>query len=133
MVWHQYVWEAATGNEVDASDEEHEGGTHQEPLHIDDWIDFNSDELEYLWAILQEYLYDSGRRLFPTMRFEAFARFCHDPSRYMYREGIFDAEYWIDTHTGELEYMWALLKRSKSQFVLRVPYDVFAQFCYACR
>jgi hypothetical protein len=44
MVWYQYVWEATTGNEADWSDDENEK-IHQEPLHIDDWIDFNSEQL----------------------------------------------------------------------------------------
>ena len=130
MVWHQYVWEATTGNEVDGSDEEHDS-LYQEPLHIDDWIDFNSDELEYLWAILQEYMDDAGSCPFPKMRFEDFARFCHDPP--MFIEGVFHSAYWIDTHSDELGYMWKLLRRTKSQFIHRTTYESFTQFCYNSR
>jgi hypothetical protein len=127
MVWYQYVWEASTGNEVDASDDDNDG---QEPLHVDDWIDYNSDELEYLWAILREYIDDAGSRIFPNMSYEDFARFCHDPP--MYR-GQFDMEFWIDTHTEELAYMWKLLKRTKSQFIRHVPYESFTYFCFRSR
>lgn len=127
MVWHQYVWEATNGNEAEWSDEENDK-LNQEPAHIDDWIDFNSDHLEYLWAILQEYLYDSGSRIFPTMRFEDFARFCREPP--MCVEGVFAMEFWIDEHAEELSYMYKLLK---GNMLYRPTYQEFTQFCYASR
>jgi hypothetical protein len=130
MVWYQYVWEATTGNEADWSDDENEK-IHQEPLHIDDWIDFNSEQLEYLWAIIQEYLDDAVSHVFPTMRFEDFARFCHEPP--MCVDGVFDTEFWIDRHSEELTYIWKLLKRTKSFLLYRTTYEEFTQFCYASR
>ena len=130
MVWNQYVWEATNGNEAEWSDDENEK-LNQEPLHIDDWIDFNSQQLEYLWAILQEYIDDAGSRIFPAMRFEDFARFCHEPP--VYTERIFDAEFWIDRHSEELSYIWKLLMITKSNFLHRTAYEEFTHFCYTYR
>jgi len=128
MVWSQYVWEASTGTEADLSDDDDR--VHDEPLHIDDWIDYNSDELEYLWAILQEYMYDAGRCPIPKMRFEDFARFCHDPQP-VYTGRVFDVEYWIDVHGEELGHMWKMLRRTS--FLHRTTYETFSYFCYSSR
>jgi len=130
MVWNQYVWEATTGNEVDWSDDENVQNNN-EPLHIDDWIDFNSGELEYLWVIIQETVYDSGSRLFEKMMYEDFARFCFDPPEY--QGGVFDVAYWIDTHEDELAYIWKQLKCTKSKLIYQTTFETFAHFCYRFR
>ena len=130
MVWNQYVWEATTGNEADWSDDENDPNNH-EPMHIDDWIDFNSDELEYLWAVLQETVYDSGSRLLEKMTSEDFARFCYDPPEY--REGLFDVAYWIDTHEDELGYLWKQLRFTRSKMIHQATFDAFTHFCYRYR
>lgn len=129
MVWYQYVWEATTGNEAEWSDDEH--AQHQEPVHVDDWLDFNSDELDYLWTILQEYMYDAGSRLLAKMGREDFARFCFDPPAY--REGQFDVAFWIDTHEEALAHMWRLLTYTKSTMIRQTTYETFAHFCYRYR
>jgi hypothetical protein len=127
MVWNQYVWEASTGNEADMSDGENDGN-HQDVVHVDDWIDFNSDELDYLWAILTEYMHDKGGRpiCFHSTRYDDFARFCYEPPEVRQE---FELEYWIHVHTEELAYMWKLLKRTKTHLLHRTTYDEFAFFC----
>ena len=129
MVWNQYVWEATTGNEVDISDDEE--SQFQQPIHIDDWIDFNSEEINYLWAIIQEYSYDACSSLLMHMRSEDLARFCHDPP--MYFIGDFNTAYWIDTHSEELRYIWKLLRNTRSRLIYQTTYEDFAYFCYTSR
>jgi hypothetical protein len=130
MVWNQYVWEASTGNEADMSDGENDGN-HQDTLHIDDWIDFNSEELDYLWAILHEYLYEKGGRpiCFHSTNYEDFARFCYEPPFREFDTPVFELEHWIDTHNVELLYMWKLLKRTNSHLLHRTTYEDFTSFC----
>ena len=130
MVWHQYVWEATTGNEADMSDDEYESQL-QQPVHIDDWIDFNSEELNYLWAVIQEYSYDACSNLLRHMRSEDLARFCRDPP--MYFRGDFNTDYWIDTHSEELRYIWKLLRNTKSRLLYQTAYEDFTYFCYMSR
>jgi hypothetical protein len=127
MVWNQYVLEASTGNEAEWSDDENDGHN-TEYLHIDDWIDFNSDEIDYAWAVLREYLDDAGSRICPSMTYEDFARFCHEPPEPT-EMSVFEEEYWVDTHSEELSYMWKILKRTKSSFLFRTTYEMFTQFC----
>lgn len=127
MVWNQYVWEATTGNEADVSDDEYEA-QFQQPVHIDDWIDFNSEELSYLWSIIQEYSYDACSNLLQYMTNEDLARFCYDPP--LYFEGDFNTAYWIDTHSEELRYIWKLLRKTKCRLLYQTTYDEFAYFCY---
>ena len=129
MVWYQYVWEANTGNEADLSDDDDK--LQEEPLHVDDWIDFNSDELEYLWAILQETMYDSGSSLLSNMKYEDLARFCFDPP--MYNEGVFEVEFWIDTNMEELWYMWKLLNRTRSMMIRHASFKMFTHYCFRFR
>jgi len=130
MVWHQYVWEATTGNEADVSDDDYESHVH-DPIHIDDWIDFNSGELNYLWAIIQEYGYDANSTLLRNMTCEDLARFFYDPP--LFHERTFDLEYWVDKYSEELEYTWKLLRNTRSRLVHKTTYEDFTFFCYTSR
>lgn len=127
MVWNQYVWEATTGNEVDWSDDE--DGGRQETLLVDDWLDYNADELGYMWGIVCAHVYDTMRNPWPAMTREALGRFCFD--QYTYDPRSFEAAHWIDQHEDLLSDLWRKLRphvmRSK------VAYEEFAQFCYAHR
>ena len=78
MVWNQYVYEATTGNEIDYSDDEYENDQ-LELMHIDDWRDFYSSELEYMWNILRQYLYDANYpgHILIHETYEDFIRFCY--------------------------------------------------------
>lgn len=126
MVWHQYVWEATTGNEVDWSDDE--DGRGQEPCHIDDWLDHNSDALGYMWGIVQTHAYESQVDLWPTMNKEALGRLCFDQLTYDPRS--FEAAHWIDTNERPLKDLWRMLR---PHFLRRIDYEEFAQFCYSHR
>jgi len=57
MVWHQYVWEATTGNEVVASDDENDQDT--DPLSFEDWELQYSDVLHMMWNTTRTLLHDA--------------------------------------------------------------------------
>ena len=59
MVWNQYVYEAMNGSEAYNSENEDENNI-EEPLHITDWELIYQEELRYMWANIQQYLYDSS-------------------------------------------------------------------------
>ena len=50
-----------------------------EPLHIDDWRDFQHEHLQYMWGLLRQYLYDAGypAGIMRHATFEDFIRFIH--------------------------------------------------------
>lgn len=56
MVWHQYVWEATTGNEAHLSDDEDQDTT---PLSFEDWELYNSDALRMMWNTARTLLDDA--------------------------------------------------------------------------
>jgi hypothetical protein len=73
MVWSQYVWEANTGFDPDASDND---DSHEDtPLNIEDWEVEYSDELSRMWNTIQLLLYDAGIQ--HSGRFVDFVEFCH--------------------------------------------------------
>ena len=57
MVWHQYVWEATTGNEANLSDDENDQDTH--PISFEDWELYHSDALHMMWNTMRTLLYDA--------------------------------------------------------------------------
>jgi hypothetical protein len=81
MVWEQYIYESNYNTETQLdSDEDHDHYDH--PLHIDDWRDSYSDELEYMWMILKRYLGDAhlNNSIMDQACFDDFARFVHHHS-----------------------------------------------------
>ena len=57
MVWSQYVYEASTGFEHDASDDD--DFIDDTPLNIEDWEVEYSDELRYMWDMINTLMYDA--------------------------------------------------------------------------
>ena len=72
MVWSQYVWEASTGFDPDASDDD--DAREDAPLNIEDWEVEYSDELTRMWNTIQLLLYDAGIQ--HSGRFVDFVEFC---------------------------------------------------------
>jgi hypothetical protein len=58
MVWSQYVYEATTGFDADASDDDELNDN--TPLNIEDWEVEYSDELKMMWNTIRTLLYDAG-------------------------------------------------------------------------
>jgi hypothetical protein len=72
MVWSQYVYEANNGFDHDISDDdEYSDDT---PLNIEDWEVQYSDEIRYIWNMINTLLYDS--QLTHTGKFCDFVEFC---------------------------------------------------------
>lgn len=101
MVWSQYVYEATTGFEpTQGSDDE--DFNDEVPLNIEDWEVQYSDELWYMWGVLNTLLNDAY--IGHTGKFCDFVEFCymeHDP----YQERI-SCEY-----EQNLSYIWKSLRR----------------------
>ena len=82
MVWNQYVYEAMNGSEAYNSENEEEI-TIEEPLHITDWELIHQEELRYMWANIQQYLYDSAfsGRILNYATYDDFVSFCFEMSK----------------------------------------------------
>jgi hypothetical protein len=74
MVWSQYVYEATTGFDADASDDDELNDN--TPLNIEDWEVEYSDELKMMWNTIRTLLYDAG--LEHSGQFCDFVEFCYD-------------------------------------------------------
>lgn len=78
MVWHQYVWEATTGNEADLSDNELDQDT--QPETFEDWELRYSDVIHMLWNTMRTLMHDA--HIIYSGDINDFSRFCytdHDP------------------------------------------------------
>ena len=82
MVWSQYVYDANYGTDVIDNDDEEYDEHDDTPLHIDDWRDFYSYELEYMWSLLNGYIEQSylNNTLLRNATYEDFVRFCFNLS-----------------------------------------------------
>jgi hypothetical protein len=107
MVWHQYVWEATTGNEATLSDDENTQDT--DPLSFEDWELQYSDVLGMLWNTTRTLLHDA--HIFHRGELCDFVAFCymeHDP---LYTRVCFEYEeqtIWIEEH---LAHVWKNIRR----------------------
>jgi len=78
MVWGQYVYEATTGFDADVSDDE--DFNDNTPLNVEDWEIQHSDELWYMWGMINTLMHDA--HIEHTGEFCDFVEFCymeHDP------------------------------------------------------
>lgn len=105
MVWSQYVYEATDGFDTDVSvdDEEYQPEFH---LNIHDWSVEYSDELWYLWDMINLYIHDAFLEnvIFTECDFTEFVDFCYACDKYS-----------VDTcidypYTGQLSYIWSKIQ-----------------------
>ena len=105
MVWSQYVYEATTGFDTSqASDDE--DFTDDTPLNVEDWEVQYSDELWYMWGMMNTLLNDAY--IEHTGKFCDFVEFCymeHDS----YHERV------TSEHEEKLIYIWRHLRRVVNQ------------------
>jgi hypothetical protein len=100
MVWSQYVFEATTGFDTYASDDDEFNDN--TPLSIEDWEVEYSDELRMMWNTIRTLMYDA--HIEHSGEFCDFVEFCyteHDP----YHERV-SSEY-----EEQLHYIWTCIRR----------------------
>ena len=101
MVWSQYVYEATTGFDTShASDDE--DFNDEIPLNVEDWEIQHSDELWYMWGMINTLTYDP--RIEHTGKFCDFVEFCY-MENYPYQERV-TCEY-----DENLHHIWKSLRR----------------------
>jgi hypothetical protein len=105
MVWSQYVYEATTGFETSqASDDE--DFTDDTPLNVEDWEVQYSDELWYMWGMMNTLLNDAY--IEHTGKFCDFVEFC-----YMEHDSYHECV--MSEHEDKLYYIWKHLRRVVNQ------------------
>ena len=100
MVWSQYVFEATTGFDSYASDDD--DFNDNTPLSIEDWEVEYSDELRMMWNTIRTLMYDA--QIEHSGEFCDFVEFCfteHDP----YHERV------SSEHEEQLHYIWKRIRR----------------------
>jgi hypothetical protein len=100
MVWSQYVFEATTGFDAYASDDD--DFNDNTPLSIEDWEVEYSDELKYMWNTIRTLMYDA--QIEHSGKFCDFVEFCyteHDS----YHERV------SSDYEEQLHYIWTCIRR----------------------
>ena len=107
MVWSQYVYEATTGFDNYASDDD--DFIDDTPLNIEDWEVEYSDELQYMWNTIRALMYDA--HIQHTGDFNDFVEFCfrehdsdHDRVTWEYQEQT----RWFE---DRLSHIWCHVRR----------------------
>ena len=101
MVWSQYVDEANIGFDAYVSDDDEHANEHT-PLNIEDWEVEYSDELWYMWNMMDTLLYDA--HISHSGKFCDFVEFC-------YKEHDSYHERVTNDFEEELHYIWKHLRR----------------------
>ena len=100
MVWSQYVFEATTGFDTYASDDDEFNDN--TPLSIEDWEVEYSDELKYMWNTIRTLMYDA--QIEHSGKFCDFVEFCYlEHDSYHERE---NCEY-----EDQLHHIWRNVRR----------------------
>jgi len=73
MVWNQYVYEATTGFDAEVSDDDEFNDN--TPLNVEDWEVQYSDELRYMWGMMNTLLHDA--HIEHSGEFCDFVEFCY--------------------------------------------------------
>ena len=105
MVWSQYVYEATDGfdTDVSADDDEYQPEFH---LNIHDWSLEYSDELWYLWDMINLYIHDAFLEniIFTKCNFVEFTDFCYACDQYPLMINV------NFSYTSQLSYIWDKVK-----------------------
>lgn len=111
MVWSQYVYEASVGTEAHSSDDEHTDSEENNPLlNIHTYYDAYSDELWFLWDVMQESLRDAFlEHDYDELHFHDWLEFCFTQSER--RDDVKRVEH--------AKYLWRLLNREDHAALLQ--------------
>jgi hypothetical protein len=113
MVWEQYVYDAATGNDTEY-ESENELYENENEYTIENWeIDYSS-ELHYMWGVINTLLYDA--HIEHSGKFCDFVEFCyieHDDDSWGHEEH----SEWYEERIGHI---WNTIRRIVNENGLRV-------------
>jgi hypothetical protein len=101
MVWSQYVYEATTGFDTSHASDDDENYDNT-PLNIEDWEVQYSDELWYMWGMINTLTHDA--HIEHTGEFCDFVEFCYE-EHYTYQEGV------MCEYDENLHHIWKSLRR----------------------
>ena len=101
MVWSQYVYEATVDLDSYASGDEDDGHDIT-PLNIEDWEVEYSEELRFMWNMINTLLYDA--RIRHSGKFCDFVEFCFDEHD-SYHERV------SSVYDVQLHHIWKNLRR----------------------
>ena len=76
MVWSEYREEATAADDDYVSGQESDSGENNEPLHPEDWQDWNSQHLLNMWMSIREYRETCG--LLQLASFNDFCNFAYE-------------------------------------------------------
>ena len=107
MVWSQYVYEATTGFDADASDDDELNDN--TPLNIEDWEVEYSDELKMMWNTIRTLLYDAG--LEHRGQFVDFVEFCYDEHDSYHERVVWEYDEQTRWYEEKLAHIWRNLRR----------------------
>jgi hypothetical protein len=109
MVWSQYVYEATAYNDVvgGSDDDEYNDDT---PLNIEDWEVQYSDELRYMWNMINTLAYDAHMN--HSGEFCDFVEFCSTEHMPHTERTIWEYEEQSGWYEERLGHIWRNLRRA---------------------
>jgi len=107
MVWSQYVYEASTGFEHDASDDDE--FIENTPLNIEDWEIEYSDELWHMWNTIRTLMDDTG--IIHSGNFCDFVEFCYKEHDSYHERVTWEYEEQTRWFEERLAHIWRSLRR----------------------
>ena len=107
MVWSQYVYEATTGFDSNASDDD--DYIEDTPLNIEDWEVEYSDELWHMWNMINTLTYDA--HIEHTGKFSDFVEFCFKEHDSAHTRVTWEYEEQTQWYEQRLAYIWKNLRR----------------------
>lgn len=107
MVWSQYIYEASTGFDPDASDDDEI--IDDTPLNIEDWEVEYSDELWHMWNTIRTLMYDAG--IEHSGKFCDFVEFCFKEHDSYHERVTWEYQEQTKWYEERLSYVWRNVRR----------------------
>ena len=112
MVWSQYVYEATTGFETSQASDDEEL-IDDTPLNVEDWEVQYSDELWYMWGMMNTLLNDAY--IEHTGKFCDFVEFCYMEHDHSHERNAWEYEEQTKWYEERLSHIWKHLRRVVNQ------------------
>ena len=109
MVWSQYVYEATAYNDVVGGSDDDECND-DTPLNIEDWEVQYSDELRYMWNMINTLAYDAHMN--HSGEFCDFVEFCSTEHMPHPERTIWEYEEQTGWYEERLSHIWKNLRRA---------------------